>query len=223
MLNVVEIFCSIQGESSYAGLPTAFVRLAACNLRCGYCDTPYSFGKGEPVSKGDVLSRVDAYRVRHVCLTGGEPMLQPDAAIDLMRSLVERGYTVTLETNGTIPLDGVPSEVVRVMDVKTPDGLGMAANDARFVKQHLHYPNLRSLTDRDQVKFVITGRGDYEWARDFIREYRLDDRVGDVLLSPAWDELDPKVLVAWILEDGLPVRLNLQLHKYVWGADVSGV
>ena len=175
------------------------------------------------MTRAAVLEQVDGYGVSLLCLTGGEPMLQSDEAVALMRQLVQRNYTVLLETNGTIPLDPVPSEVIKVMDVKTPDGLGMKLDDPRWLKEHFHYPNLQLLGAADQVKFVITSRFDYEWSRDFVREHRLLERCGEVLFSPSWGEVDPKDLVVWILEDRLPVRLNLQVHKYVWGADATGV
>lgn len=219
MIRVIEIFGSVQGESGLVGWPTAFVRLAACNLRCGYCDTPYSFGAGESMSLEDVVARVESYGVRHACITGGEPMLQKDAAVDLMARLVAKGYVVSLETNGTISLDTVPPEVVKVMDVKTPGAL----DGPGFLKHHLHYPNLALLGPRDEVKFVITSRADYEWSRAFLREHRLAERCAAVLFSPSWDDVAPKDLVAWILEDRLPVRLNLQVHKVIWGANASGV
>ena len=223
MMRIVEIFNSIQGEGTHSGLPCAFVRLAACNLRCGYCDTPYSFGKGEERTTASILDEVDGFHVQHVCITGGEPMLQADAAIELMTGFIARGYTVLLETNGTIPLGNVPTEVVKVMDVKTPDGLNMKPDDARFLRTHLDYTNLDALTKSDEVKFVITSRSDYEWSRDFTRRYALEDRCNQVLFSPSWPQIDPSLLVQWIMEDHLPVRLNLQLHKYIWGPEATGV
>lgn len=223
MLRISEIFCSVQGESSHAGLPCAFVRLARCNLRCGYCDTPYSFGAGTGRTVDDVLAQVEGYGVRVACITGGEPMLQPEEACALMAALVARDYTVLLETNGTVPLDRVPDGVVKVMDVKTPDGLGLPAADPGFLDVHLHYPNLRALGPLDEVKFVVCSRADYEWSRDFAREHRLFERCANVLLSPSWGDVEPGDLVAWMLEDRLPARLNLQTHKYIWGADATGV
>jgi len=199
------------------------VRLARCNLRCTYCDTEYSFGSGEPWSLDAIIERVEGYGVRHVCITGGEPMLQPDDALALMERFTALGYTILLETHGALPLDGVPEAVVKVMDVKTPDGLGMDAEDPRFVQKHLHYPNLGLLTPNDEVKFVVTSRADYEWSRDFIVEHGLADRCGHVLLSPSWGQVTPADLVSWILEDRLDARLNLQAHKVIWGENVSGV
>ncbi len=223
MLRVIEIFGSIQGESSLAGVPFAFVRLARCNLRCVWCDTEYSFGGGDEMSLDAVLEQVDGFGVKHVCVTGGEPMLQADRAIELMNALHDRGYTVTLETHGALPLHDVPDHVIKIVDVKTPGGLGMDADDPKFLEKHFCYANLETLTPADEVKLVVNSRADYEWARAFVRAHDLDGRCGHVLFSPAWEEIAPSDLVAWILEDRLPVRLNLQLHKVVWGADVTGV
>ena len=223
MLRVVEIFNSIQGEGTHSGLPCAFVRLAACNLRCGYCDTPYSFGKGTQSSIDTIIEQVESYGVKHVCVTGGEPMLQSEQAVELMSRFISLHYTVLLETNGTISLVPVPSEVVKVVDVKTPDGLGMNAYDERFLRTHLDYENLARLTAHDEVKFVVTSRADYEWSREFVETHNLSERCGQILFSPSWSDVDARDLVSWVLEDKLPVRVNLQLHKYVWGADVMGV
>lgn len=222
-LNVVEIFCSVQGETSLAGLPTAFVRLAQCNLRCGYCDTPYSFGKGDPWTLDALVERIETYPVRHVCVTGGEPMLQKQAAVALMAALVDKDYVVSLETNGTVLLDTVPDAVIKVVDIKTPGALGASADDPKFRRTHLDRDNLGLLTGRDEVKFVITSRSDYEWSRDFARQHGLFERCGAVLFSPSWDEVAPSDMVDWILADRLPARLNLQIHKVIWGSDASGV
>lgn len=223
MLGIIEIFCSIQGEGSRAGVPCVFVRLARCNLRCGYCDTPYSFGPGDPWEHDALVERVKSYGVPHVCITGGEPMLHGEHAIQLMQTLVNQGLTVLLETNGTIPLTDVPSEVVRIMDIKTPGALAENADDPAFQKTHLHHPNLAMLTAHDEVKFVLTGRADYEWARTFLQEHRLSEKVDHVLFSPSWDDLDPKMLAEWMLEDRLDARLNMQVHKLIWGPDAQGV
>ncbi|MFT7621887.1 MAG: 7-carboxy-7-deazaguanine synthase [Myxococcota bacterium] len=222
MLRVIEIFGSIQGESSYQGLPFAFIRLARCNLRCVWCDTEYSFRGGQEMSQAQVLETVASYGVRHACVTGGEPLLQRDESISLMKALLAREYTVTLETHGALSLEGVPAEVARIVDVKTPEALGKPDDDA-FRAMHFHYPNLELLTPLDEVKIVVSSRSDYEWARTFIREHDLDARCGSVLLSPAWGLVQPSDLAAWVMEDRLPVRLNLQLHKFVWGEGVAGV
>lgn len=223
MLRIVEIFNSIQGEASHAGVACAFVRLARCNLRCGYCDTPYSFGAGEPWEETAVVEHVENFGVTHVCITGGEPMLQNDEVCSLMQRFVDLGYTVLLETNGVIPLNDVPAPVIKIMDIKTPDGLEMKSNDEKFLKKHLHYPNLDLLNPHDELKIVIVSRADYEWARHFIKKHQLFDKVEHVFLSPSWSDISPDELSKWILEDKLPVRLNLQLHKYIWGADAQGV
>jgi 7-carboxy-7-deazaguanine synthase len=223
MLHVIEIFNSIQGEAGHAGIPCAFVRLARCNLRCGYCDTPYSFGAGEAVSLDKVLETVSSYGVKHVCITGGEPMLHGDRAVSLMQAFLDRGYTVMLETNGVIPLDEVPGPVVKVVDVKTPEALNLEAQSDEFLRRHLHYPNLALLNAHDELKFVLCSRKDYDWAKGFLEQHQLYGKCRHVLFSPSWDDLSPQDLVQWILADQLPVRLNLQLHKYIWGAEVQGV
>jgi 7-carboxy-7-deazaguanine synthase len=223
MLGVIEIFCSIQGEGSHTGVPCVFVRLARCNLRCGYCDTPYSFGSGDPFSQQALLDRIESYGTRTVCITGGEPMLHGERVIALMQALVDKDMIVLLETNGTIPLDDVPKKVVRIMDIKTPGAFNMDPKDPSFVNKHLHVPNLDLLTQGDEIKFVVTDRPDYEWARDFVREHNLTSRVGHVLMAPSWDDVDPKTLVSWMIEDNLNARLNLQVHKYIWGPDAQGV
>ncbi|MBT9556018.1 MAG: radical SAM protein [Myxococcales bacterium] len=223
MLRLIELFNSVQGEGSHAGLPCSFVRLATCNLRCVYCDTPHSFGDGEPHDVSTIVERVAALGSKHVCVTGGEPMLQREGCISLMTALLERGHTVLLETHGAVSLEGVPDAVVRIMDVKTPDGLGFDANSTKFKRIHFDYTNLERLKPHDEVKFVLMGRRDYEWARAFVAEHRLMGRVRHVLFSPSFHDLPAKDLVDWILEDRLPVRLNLQTHKYIWGPDVQGV
>ncbi len=223
MLRLIELFNSVQGEGSHAGLPCSFVRLATCNLRCVYCDTPYSFGDGEPQDVKSIVERVVAFGSRHVCVTGGEPMLQREGCIALMQGLIESGHTVLLETSGAVSLEGVPDEVVRIMDVKTPDGLGLSESSTKFTRIHFDYENLERLRSHDEVKFVLMGRRDYEWARSFVAEHRIAERVKHVLFSPSFHDLPARDLVSWILEDGLPVRLNLQTHKYIWGPDVQGV
>ncbi len=223
MLGVSEIFCSIQGEGSHTGVPCVFVRLARCNLRCGYCDTPYSFGAGESVNHDTLMERIHSYGVPTVCVTGGEPMLHGEHVVELMQTMVDQQMTVLLETNGTIPLDDVPQDVIRIMDIKTPGALEIDADDLKFQKKHLHKPNLSLLLPHDEVKFVVTGRKDYEWARDFVREHNLSEQVAHVLFSPSWADVNPQDLADWILADRLDARLNIQIHKYIWGPDVQGV
>lgn len=214
-MQVTEIFFSIQGESSYAGRPCVFVRTTGCNLRCDWCDTEYSFHGGREMSVDEVVDEVE--RVGRGCglveLTGGEPLLQHDVG-DLARSLLDRGYTVLCETGGSVPVDRVPPEVVKVMDLKCPGSGEEEAND---------WSNLERLEPgRDELKFVIRDRRDYEWALARVRERELADRF-TVHFSPVFGEMDRRELSEWILDDGAPVRLNLQIHKFVWGPETRGV
>ena len=213
MLTVNEIFHSIQGESSHAGRPCVFVRLTGCNLRCVWCDTPYAFEEGRRLSVDEVVRAVDAYDCPLVEVTGGEPLLQADV-YDLMERLLASGKTVLLETGGHIDIRDVPRAVVKVVDVKCP-GSGEAAQNA--------WVNLERLAAHDEVKFVIRDRADYEFARNILRRHELDRRCAAVLLSPVHGVLDPVQLAAWSLEDRLPARIQLQLHKYIWGDDARGV
>lgn len=213
MLTVNEIFHSIQGESTLAGTPCVFVRLAACDLRCRWCDTPYAFHEGRKQSVDDVIAQVEAYGCPTVEITGGEPLLQPDV-IPLMSRLLELGYRVMLETGGHRSVAGVPAGVIRIIDIKCPGSGESARND---------WSNLSLLTPLDQVKFVLADRADYEFARDVIAREHLADRCGAVLLSPVHGELALKPLAEWILADRLPVRLQVQLHKYIWDPQTRGV
>jgi 7-carboxy-7-deazaguanine synthase len=213
MLTINEIFHSIQGESTHAGRPCVFVRLTACDLRCSWCDTPYAFHEGRKVSVDDVVAQVSAVGCQYVEITGGEPLLQPDV-YPLMRQLVERGHCVLIETGGHLSIADVPSEVIRIVDVKCPAS-GEAGKNC--------WANLDLLRPTDEVKFVIQDRGDYEFARHVVSRHDLIPRTAAVLFSPVHDVLEPKQLAAWILEDRLAVRLQLQVHKYIWGADVRGV
>jgi 7-carboxy-7-deazaguanine synthase len=213
MLTVNEIFYSIQGESTWAGLPCVFVRLTACDLRCSWCDTPYAFYEGRKVSMDDVVREVERYDCRLVEITGGEPLLQPDV-YPLMDRLLEQGRTVLLETGGHISVERVPPAVVKVIDVKCPGSGEAHRNDLS---------NLSQLSPRDQVKFVVLDRADYEFARDLVRRERLDTRCAAVLFSPVHGVLDPEPLARWILDDRLAVRLQLQVHKYIWSPDTRGV
>jgi 7-carboxy-7-deazaguanine synthase len=205
-LTINEIYASIQGESTFAGRPCTFVRLTACDLRCAWCDTVYAFTEGHKASLDEILGEVRRLGVRLVELTGGEPLLQKNA-IPLMQQLVAEGYTVLLETGGHVPIGDVPPGVHRIVDVKCP-GSGESAR--------MHWPNLDLLTPRDEVKFVIADRADFEYARDVVATYDLATRCAAVQFSPAWGLIAPADLAAWILEDGLPVRLQLQQHKYIW-------
>ena len=223
-MQVNELFLSVQGEGQDSGFPCTFVRFTGCNIRCTYCDTAYAFYEGDEASIDEVMGRIEALGAERVCLTGGEPMLQPDLP-ELMDRLLATGKRVILETGGVIDLEKVPNAVVKVVDIKTPEALPYDKGEAgpRFTKRHFHYPNLELLTDHDQVKFVICSRKDYEWVKSFIEAHDLAERVGTVLLSPVNPGLTAKELVEWMLEDKLRARLNLQLHKYIWGSDVRGV
>ncbi len=209
-LRVTEIFYSIQGESRTVGWPTAFVRLTGCPLRCGYCDTAYAFTGGETMALGAILARVQATPAHHVTVTGGEPLAQKNC-LPLLSLLCDADYEVSLETGGALDVAAVDPRVVKVIDFKTP-GSGECDRN--------RYENLAHIGPRDQVKFVLCDRADYEWARDQIRQRGLPARC-EVLLSPVFGELDAGRLADWILEDGLRVRLQVQLHKLLWG-DVRG-
>ena len=213
MLTINEIFHSIQGESTHAGRPCVFVRLTACDLRCTWCDTPYAFHEGRKMTVDEVVERVRSYGCDVVEVTGGEPLLQPDA-YPLMQRLLDEGHTVMLETGGHRSIAGVPSGVIRVMDIKCPGSGEADKND---------WSNLQHLTKNDEVKFVIRDRADYEFARETMQRHGLAARCAAVLFSPVHAVLSPKDLAAWILEDRIPARLQLQVHKYIWGAGARGV
>lgn len=209
-LRINEIFFSIQGETRYAGLPTIFIRLTGCPLRCHYCDTAYAFHEGTRMSINDILHRINNYRTRYVTVTGGEPLAQINC-IDLLTLLCDEGYQVSLETSGAIDISRVDERVARIVDIKTP-GSGESGKN--------RFENLFRLNTHDQVKFVISDRTDYDWARRKIREYQMAERC-EILFSPSHEELPAQTLADWILADHLPVRLQIQLHKYLWG-DVPG-
>ncbi len=224
---LIELYTSVQGESSFAGMPCIFVRLAGCNLRCSWCDSEYTFAGGEKYSLEQVEQKIAAEApVKLVEFTGGEPMLQAREVLPLMDRLLAQEYTLLLETSGERPLDAVPKTVHKIMDVKCP----ASGESGRF-----HLPNLEALTMRDEVKFVISDRADYEFAREFIRRHDLASRCGHILLSPAFTKtptsersaenckLDPRLLVEWMLADQLPARLSLQIHKFIWEPLKKGV
>jgi 7-carboxy-7-deazaguanine synthase len=213
MLTINEIFHSIQGESTHVGRPCVFVRLTACDLRCSWCDTPYAFHEGRKMSVDEVVGDVDAFGCSVVEITGGEPLLQADV-YPLMQRLLDRGHTVLLETGGHRSIAKVPTEVIRIVDVKCPGSGEADKND---------WSNLDLLTEHDEVKFVVKDRLDYEFAREVIARHALANRCAAVLLSPVHGVLPPKDLAAWILADRLPVRLQLQAHKYIWSPDARGV
>ncbi|MDF3029619.1 MAG: putative radical activating enzyme [Moraxellaceae bacterium] len=205
-LRITEIFHSLQGEARSVGWPTTFIRLTGCPLRCSWCDTTYSFSGGSLMTLDAILERVAANAARHVCVTGGEPLAQPEC-LELLTRLCDAGYEVSLETSGALDLSGVDTRVSRVMDLKAPGSAETHRN---------RYENIAALTRHDQVKFVLASRQDYDWARFKCDEFALADRVGDVLFSPVHGELEPRTLAEWILADRLPVRLQVQLHKYLW-------
>ncbi len=235
-MTITEIFRSIQGESTRAGLPCIFVRLTGCNLRCSWCDTAYAFHGGTKMTVDEVLARVEvlsfstgekpsgreviAHKLSLVELTGGEPLLQPEV-IPLSQRLLDSGYTVMIETSGERPVAPLPREVIKIVDVKCPD----SGEPDTFLLE-----NLDALDKKDEIKFVISSRRDYEFARDFTVQHELVRRVRDVVFSPvhadpegAWPGMNSRELVEWILTDGLPVRLGLQLHKFVWHPATHGV
>jgi len=212
MLRINEVFHAIQGESTFAGLPCVFVRLSGCDLRCTWCDTAYAFAEGELRSIEEVVGDVQAYGCSLVEITGGEPLLQPDV-YPLMARLIEAGETVLLETGGHRSLAQVPAAVVKVMDVKCP-----ASGQAHAME----WSNLGLLLPHDEVKFVIADRGDYEYARGIVQAHGLDRRCHAVLFSPVHGVLDPSELASWVLADRVPARVQLQLHKIIWGAGSRG-
>ncbi len=205
-LLVSEIFCSLQGESRSAGFPTVFVRLTGCPLRCSYCDSDFAYSGGKLMSTAEVLKQVAAYNVSHVTVTGGEPLAQRPC-LELLSDLCDAGYEVSLETGGALDVSPVDPRVVKVMDLKTP-----ASGES---DQNL-YDNIACLQPQDQVKFVICDEGDYRWARAQLRKWDLSARC-EVLFSPCHGRQDPRALAEWILSDRLPVRFQIQLHKYLWG------
>jgi 7-carboxy-7-deazaguanine synthase len=227
-MQITEIYKSLQGESTHAGLPCVFVRLTGCNLRCSWCDSEYTFQGGRKMTAEEVCNEVKRLSPNGglVEITGGEPMLQERELVPLMRQLLETGYRVLLETSGERPLEHVPAEVIKIVDVKCPDS---GESDT------FHIENLETLTAHDEVKFVLSGRADYEFARDFTYRHRLEERVNAVLFSPAFRKdatgsrdsshclLDPQELAEWMLADHVPARLGLQLHKFIWDPAVKGV
>ena len=205
-LKITEIFYSLQGESSTVGLPTVFVRLTGCPLRCGYCDSEYAFYGGERLTLTAICDKVASYHPRYICVTGGEPLAQRECH-GLLTRLCDAGYQVSLETSGALPLDDVDPRVIKVMDLKTPGSGEVARN---------RWENIPLLQAQDQIKFVICSREDYEWARFKLDEYQLHNKVGEVLFSPSFGAIQPLELAEWILADNLPVRFQMQLHKLLW-------
>ena len=205
-LKITEIFFSLQGEALTVGIPTTFIRLTGCPLRCQYCDTEYAFTGGEWMGLDEILEQVEANRTGYVTVTGGEPLSQK-SCLDLLTLLCDTGYHVSLETSGALDVSDVDSRVVKVMDIKTPGSGEVSRN---------RLENIEFIRSQDQVKFVICDQLDYSWSRDFVREYQLNMRC-EVLFSPSYEQLQARDLADWILQDALPVRLQMQLHKLLWG------
>lgn len=212
-LQLIELFASVQGETTFSGLPTTFVRLAACNLRCGWCDTAYSFGRGTTHPISSILDQIKENGCRYVCITGGEPLLQPKVN-DLMTTLCDQNYTLSLETGGSLCIKDVDPRVHVILDIKCPGSLMSDKN---------YWANLDVIRPKDQIKFVIQDETDYAYALEVCRKYNVFKRINEVLFSPVFGLLDPKTLVAWILRDKIPVRLNLQIHKFIWSPNTKGV
>ncbi len=210
MLKINEIYASIQGESSHTGLPCIFIRLTGCNLRCSWCDTAYAFHDGKNLTLEETLQKVETFALPLVEITGGEPLLQEDV-YPLMEALLKKGYRVMLETGGALPINKVPENVIKILDIKCPGSGEDKKNDLE---------NLKLLGPQDEVKFVLLDRADYEWSRDLLKTI---DPPTQILFSPVYDKLDLKDLSQWILEDRLPVRLQTQLHKVIWSKDTMGV
>lgn len=211
-MKVCEIFTSIQGETSYTGIPCTFIRLAGCNLRCSYCDTKYAYEEGIELTENEIINEVTLIGVNLVEITGGEPLLQK-GTFHLIERLISEGYKVLVETNGTLSIKNVDSRATIILDIKTP-GSGMW--------EDMDLSNFDYIKPADEVKFVITDRTDYEWSKNMIHKYDLKPRC-NVLFSPAFGVLAPESLIKWMLEDRLDVRLNLQMHKYIYGSDKRGV
>lgn len=210
MLKITEIFYSIQGETNLAGYPTVFVRLTGCPLRCSYCDTTHAFSKGEKISIEDIIARVKQYKTKHVTVTGGEPLAQK-ACLSLLEKLCDIGYVVSLETSGALDISPVDVRVIKIIDLKTPGSYEVNQNE---------YKNIDYLQSHDQIKIVICDENDYQWAKNIIEKFELNKRC-EILLSPSYAQLPLQTLAEWILRDQLQIRLQLQLHKIIWG-NVSG-
>lgn len=204
-LRITEIFHSLQGESSYAGLPTIFIRLTGCPLRCQYCDTTYAFNGGKMMDIEEILTYIERFNCKYICVTGGEPLAQPNC-LSLLKRLCDNHYSVSLETSGARDISQVDRRVMTVMDIKTPDSQECDKN---------LLSNLPYLKQDDQIKFVLCSRRDYEWAVQMLKDHKLNE-LTQILFSPSWQELNPTELAEWIIEDQLPVRFQLQLHKILW-------
>lgn len=209
-MDIIEVYYSIQGESSYAGLPSIFVRLAGCNLNCAYCDTVYAKEAGYKLNPEELGHKLTDYDCKLVVITGGEPLLQAEVH-PLCHRLLKDGYRLLLETNGSLDIASLPEGVIKIMDIKCPDS---------GEHERMRWENLEHLTPADQIKFVICSRRDYEWAKEVMKRYSIKHNI---LMGTAHGCLEPKLLAGWILEDNLPVRFQLQLHKYIWPPDTRGV
>ena len=212
MLEVTEIYKSVQGESTYMGLPCIFIRLTGCNLRCVWCDTTHAFHDGKKLSIHQIIDKVKSYDIKLVEITGGEPLLQKEV-FPLMESLLKNEFKVMLETSGSLAINNVPAKVIKIIDLKCP---GSGEENKNL------WENLNHLTPTDEIKFVIADKADYEWSKKVLQDYELDKKV-PVLFSPVFEKLKLKDLTEWILEDNLPVRLHTQLHKYIWDQKTIGV
>ncbi len=210
-LRISEIFYSLQGESSSIGKPTLFVRLTGCPLRCVWCDTEYAFTGGEYWQLDDLVEKIKSFSPQNICITGGEPMAQKEPCQKLMFTLCELGYSVSLETSGSIDLENVDHRVIKVMDLKAPDSGEMAKN---------YYQNIQYLSKKDEVKFVVMSRKDYDWTKMQIDQYQLSEKT-NVIISPCFGEIDERQLAEWIIKDNLPVRFQIQMHKILWN-DAKG-
>tara|TARA_Y100000817_G_scaffold134749_1_gene105570 strand:+ start:1471 stop:2112 length:642 start_codon:yes stop_codon:yes gene_type:complete len=211
-LKINEIYKSIQGESTYMGLPCTFIRLTYCNLRCSYCDTEYAFYEGKDISIDDIILKVNEYKSKLVEVTGGEPLIQ-DGCIDLLYKLVKNGNDVLIETGGALSIKKIPKEVIIILDIKCPS--------SNMSDKNL-WSNINLLKKEDQIKFVIGDRNDYEWTKKIITKYNLNHKC-EILFSPVFDKIEPKKIVDWIIEDDLNVRFQLQIHKFIWEPEKKGV
>ncbi|MBI2469755.1 MAG: radical SAM protein [Planctomycetes bacterium] len=207
-----EIFKSIQGETSYAGLPCAFIRVTGCNLRCSYCDTMYAYEEGNEMSLITILEIVAGFNTKIVCVTGGEPLSSKDTPL-LIERLLDKYYTVLVETNGSYDIRTIPQKAVKIMDIKCPDS---------NMSHMMNWQNIKHLTKTDEVKFIIKSRRDYDWTKAVIQKYNLSE-ITNVLIGTAFGEISPRTVAQWILEDNLDVRFQLQLHKYIWEQETRGV
>lgn len=212
-LNIIELFGSVQGETTFSGLPTFFVRLASCNLRCTWCDTTYSFGRGNPVALTEIYEQIKTSGLRYVCVTGGEPLLQP-LVFPFMTHLCDRGYILSLETSGSLSIAKVDPRVRTILDIKCPASGMSEKND---------WSNLELLRAHDEVKFVVQDEADYVYAKEVYQKYNLSKKVSALLISPVFGKLDPQEVVKWMLQDRLPFRLNMQIHKFIWSPETKGV